>query len=136
MATGFTKYSPILVEGLKNADIVKKLPPIVQKQSIPAGTQVKKGQTVVVTLISPSDTTVGQVEVANYTPPVEVANVPIGKIVEVSEAPEVDAYLKNPTDSVAQDNFIAAYNKALGTNFTKNDIAQVTLLNQNYGVAR
>lgn len=130
------RYSPQLIEALKTYEAAKRLPAIVQKQSIPAGTQVKQGQTVVVTLVSPSDTTVGSVSLPNYVPPAEVKKVPIGDIVEVSEAPEVEDFLANPSDPVKREKFVEVYNKKLGTSFTINDVEKLVLLNQNFGIAR
>jgi len=130
------RYSSQLIEALKTYESPKRLPAIVQKQSIPAGTQVKQGQTVVVTLVSPSEATVGSVSLPNYVAPAEVKKVPIGDIVEVSETPEVEDFLANPSDPVKREKFVQVYNQKLGTSFTTNDVEKLVQLNQNFGIAR
>jgi hypothetical protein len=127
------QYSNGTIEAVRGYKApVNKLPGVVVSQTIPVGTQVKKGETVGVSLVSPSDVSLGDIVIANYEVPIAIKGRTVGDIIDLGKSDQVTEILKNPSDPVRQQSYIALVNQKLGTNFGIGDVPSLLTLQKTY----
>jgi hypothetical protein len=131
-ASELLHYSHGTLEAVKAHQTPTKQPPVVVTQTIPAGTQVKKGETVGVSVVSPSDVDLGEVVIPNFEVPVAIRKKSVGDIIELGKDDATVAILKNPSDPINQENYIRVVNKQLGTNFGTADVPALLTLQKTY----
>jgi hypothetical protein len=122
------QYTPALINTLTTNYIAPpRLPGVVVSQSIAATTPVKRGTTIAVTILSPSDIPIENV--VQFVPPAQLQGTKLDKIIQIQKTdPTILSDAKDPavlTDPNRKVAFLTKVGTALGKDLTTSSVDQV-----------